>query len=128
MKTSLIVNFFTTYWLDLVIVAAVVLLFYIIKKLLIRFDKNNKVKNIIVQLCIEAEKYLGGKTGELKKKQVIAWFRARYPFLSAFISEQMLSSLIDNIVVYINNYLTDNNATLDGSINDSNVTIRIQGK
>lgn len=128
MKTSLIVNFFTTYWLDLVIVVGIILLLYIIKKLMIRYDKNNKVKNIIIQLCIEAEKYLGSKTGELKKRQVIVWFRTRYPFISAFISEQMLSGVIDNIVTYINNYLTENEASLEGSVNDSNITLRIQGK
>jgi len=109
-----IIGFVITYRLDLIILIASLILIYAINVVLIKYDSNGKLRMILVCLCIEAEKYLGSSTGELKKQQVISWLFLRYPILGLFLSVNTISYLIDEAVEYINNYLTKNNATLEG--------------
>lgn len=122
MNNSFILTFLASHWVDIVIVIAFIAIMIIAKKLIVKYDKSGKVKSIITALCIEAEKYLGSDTGKLKKEQVVIWFKVRYPWLSLFISDTQLNSLIDSIVEAINKYLTENNTTLDGLKTNINIS------
>lgn len=114
MDKSVIIAFLTSSWMDLIVIVLFVLLLIGVGKLLVRYDKGGKIKGILINLCIEAEKYLGSGTGKLKKQEVITWFRLRHPMLSLFVSTEVLDKLIDNVVAGINKYLSDNDVTLDG--------------
>lgn len=114
MDKSIIINFFTVYWIDIAIVSATFLALYILNYYLIKYDKHGKVRKILLLLCIEAEKYLGTRTGEFKKEAVIIWIMKRYPILGIFATTSMISKAIDDVVDYINKYLSEKDATLLG--------------
>lgn len=72
-------------------------------------DKRFAIINqILYALAIEAERLYGSKTGQLKKKQVIAWFYERYKWLSFFITEADLNEWIDEVVSSMNEWLESN--------------------
>lgn len=109
-----ILNIIVHYRVDIIVTLAVLLAVYLIRFYMIKYDKSGKVRKIVTALCVEAEKYLGSKTGQLKKEQVVTWFYIRYKFLGLFITKQTLSNLIDNVVESINDYLEENNTDLKG--------------
>ncbi|MDE7233594.1 MAG: hypothetical protein K2N29_00870 [Ruminiclostridium sp.] len=43
----------------------------------------------------EAEKYLGGGTGQLKLRQVYDWFTKQFPFLAAILPFRVFSAWVD---------------------------------
>ncbi|NMB43735.1 MAG: hypothetical protein GX995_06355 [Clostridiales bacterium] len=97
-----IINFLQGYWLDIVIVIGLILVIVLINRILVKYGKDRVVKNILKKLIIEAEEYLKTDTGKLKKEQVMAWFRTRYPLLSPLINDKNLDILIDKIVEALN--------------------------
>ena len=66
------------------------------------------IYNILYSLCVKAEKEYGSKTGEIKKKEVIATFYAKYPWLSFFVSEDQISDMIDQVVSDMTKYFEKN--------------------
>lgn len=75
------------------------------------------IKEWLVYACIEAEKALGGKTGQLKLRMVYDMFIKKFPWFVKVISFETFSSWVDialievkrilennkNIAVYVNN-------------------------
>ena len=66
------------------------------------------INQILYALAVEAERLYGSKTGQVKKKQVIAWFYERYKWLSFFVTETELNDWIDTVVDNMNDWLQSN--------------------
>lgn len=114
MTNSVIINFIITYWIDIVIIIGLIGIILGINWYIIHRDKTGKVRRILKSLIIEAEKYLGSKTGKEKKELVITWLFQRYKFLSLFLDMEYVSNLIDKLVAELNEYLDSVGADLRG--------------
>jgi hypothetical protein len=110
-ENSFIINAFIDHWFDVAFIVLAVIVLWLLLKFIVNNDKS-KVTKILVGLVVEAEKFLGTSTGQIKKKQVISWFYTRYPVLAMFIDEEKLSTLIDTVVYNINYYLIAEDANL----------------
>ena len=109
---SIICQFIYWHWLDIVL-ALVLLLFFGILISYLASRPNGIVAKIIYGLVIEAEKDLGSKTGQLKKKQVISKVYRQLPvFLRFVVNEATVSRMIDEAVHFMKVSLEQNNSTL----------------
>ena len=74
---------------------------------------NGIVAKLIYGLVIEAEKDLGSKTGQLKKKQVISKVYSQLPvFIRFVVNEATVSRMIDEAVHFMKESLERNNSAL----------------
>ena len=72
-------------------------------------EKRREIVNeILFALAVEAERLYGGNTGQVKKKQVIAWFYERYKWLSILIKKDDITVWIDLVVDDMNAWLKSN--------------------
>jgi hypothetical protein len=101
----MIINFLTTYWLDIVFVVVILAAFIIAY----RAGLKRQVKQILLNLVIEAEERYGGKTGELKFSAVATWiYEILPPVAKLFLTAKTISELIENAVTYMKKYLSEN--------------------
>lgn len=92
-----------------VIIALTMLVFLVMTIINATPNKRREIINqILYALAVEAERLYKGKTGQVKKKQVIAWFYERYKWLSLFITEAELNDWIDNVVDSMNKWMQSN--------------------
>lgn len=109
---SYICQFIYWHWLDIVLALVLVIFFGILISYLAS-RPNGIVAKIIYGLVIEAEKDLGSKTGQLKKKQVISKVYRQLPvFLRFVVNEATVSRMIDEAVHFMKKSLEQNNSTL----------------
>ena len=109
---SYICQFIYWHWLDIVL-ALVLFIFFGILVSYLASRPNGIVAKIIYGLVIEAEKDLGSKTGQLKKKQVISKVYRQLPvFLRFVVNEATVSRMIDEAVHFMKKSLEQNNSTL----------------
>lgn len=109
---SYICQFIYWHWLDIVL-ALVFMLFFGILVSYLASRPNGIVAKIIYGLVIEAEKDLGSKTGQLKKKQVISKVYSQLPvFIRFVVNEATVSRMIDEAVHFMKKSLEQNNSTL----------------
>ena len=109
---SVICQFIYWHWLDIVL-AIVFMLFFSVLISYLASRPNGIVAKLIYGLVIEAEKDLGSKTGQLKKKQVISKVYRQLPvFLRFVVNEATVSRLIDEAVHFMKESLEQNNSTL----------------
>lgn len=109
---SVICQFIYWHWLDIVL-ALVLFLFFGILISYLASRPNGIVAKLIYGLVIEAEKDLGSKTGQLKKKQVISKVYQQLPVLLRFVvNEATVSRMIDEAVHFMKKSLEQNNSTL----------------
>ena len=109
---SVICQFIYWHWLDIVL-ALMLIIFFCIMVSYLASRPNGIVAKIIYGLVIEAEKDLGSKTGQLKKKQVISKVYSQLPVLIRFVvNEATVSRLIDEAVHFMKESLEQNNSTL----------------
>ena len=109
---SIICQFIYWHWLDIVL-ALVLIIFFCILVSYLASRPNGIVAKIIYGLVIEAEKDLGSKTGQLKKKQVISKVYRQLPvFLRYVVNEATVSRMIDEAVHFMKQSLEQNNSTL----------------
>ena len=109
---SVICKFIYLHWLD-IILALVLILFFSILISYLASRPNGIVAKLIYGLVIEAEKDLGSKTGQLKKKQVISKVYQQLPvFIRFVVNEATVSRLIDEAVHFMKESLEHNNSTL----------------
>ena len=109
---SVICKFIYLHWLDIILALVLLLLFGI---LLSYFASrpNGIVAKLVYGLVIEAEKDLGSKTGQLKKKQVISKVYKQLPVCIRFVvNEATVSRIIDEAVHFMKESLEQNNSTL----------------
>lgn len=111
-SNSIICQFIYWHWLDIVLLLVFntffgVLLSYIVSR------PNGIVAKLVYGLVIEAEKDLGSKTGQLKKKQVISKVYRQLPVCIRFVvNEATVSRMIDEAVHFMKEALEQNNSTL----------------
>ena len=111
-SNSIICQFIYWHWLDIVL-ALVLIIFFCILVSYLASRPNGIVAKIIYGLVIEAEKDLGSKTGQLKKKQVISKVYRQLPvFLRYVVNEATVSRMIDEAVHFMKQSLEQNNSTL----------------
>lgn len=109
---SIICQFIYRHWLD-IILAIMFIIFFSILISYLASRPNGIVAKIIYGLVIEAEKDLGSKTGQLKKKQVISKVYRQLPvFLRFVVNEATVSRMIDEAVHFMKKSLEQNNSTL----------------
>lgn len=71
-------------------------------------ERKKRIYDIVYALAVKAEQLYGSKTGEAKKKQVVAWFYEKYTWLSLIIASDELSAIIDEIVYDMTEYFKNN--------------------
>ena len=109
---SVICQFIYWHWLDIVLAILMILLFAITLSNLAS-KPNGIIAKLVYGLVIEAEKDLGSKTGQLKKKQVISRVYKQLPVCLKFvINEATVSRIIDEAVHFMKQSLEQNNSTL----------------
>ena len=109
---SVICQFIYLHWLD-IILALVLIIFFSILISYLASRPNGIVAKLIYGLVIEAEKDLGSKTGQLKKKQVISKVYSQLPvFIRFVVNEATVSRLIDEAVHFMKESLEQNNSNL----------------
>ena len=109
---SIICQFIYWHWLDIVL-AIVFLLFFGVLLSYIVSRPNGIVAKLVYGLVIEAEKDLGSKTGQLKKKQVISKVYRQLPVCIRFIvNEATVERFINEAVHFMKEALEQNNSTL----------------
>lgn len=69
-----------------------------------------KVKEWLLFAVTEAEKELGGGTGQIKLRYVYDMFVSKFPWLVKAISFEMFSSLVDEALANMREILKKNNA------------------
>ena len=109
---SVICQFIYWHWLDIVL-AFVLIIFFGILVSYLASRPNGIVAKLIYGLVSEAEKDLGSKTGQLKKKQVISKVYSQLPvFIRFVVNEAAVSRIIDEAVHFMKEALEQNNSTL----------------
>ena len=109
---SIICRFIYWHWLDIVL-AIVFLLFFGVLLSYHASKPNGIVAKLVYGLVIEAEKDLGSKTGQLKKKQVISKVYKQLPVCIRFIvNEATVERFINEAVHFMKEALEQNNSTL----------------
>lgn len=84
----------------------VVLLFVIGLLFLYKRNKKEFVKQVVLSLVVQAEKALGGGTGELKYAMVVENLYKALPYiLTILISEKELDNIIESSVQHLKEYL-----------------------
>ncbi len=81
-----------------------------------------KVKEWLVYACMEAEKALGGKTGQLKLRMVYDMFLNKFDWLAKVISFDAFSKMVDESLERFKKLLESNVAVKNivGGENDKN--------
>lgn len=70
----------------------------------------SKVKEWLLWAVTEAEKELGGGTGQLKLRQVYDLFVTRFPWLAKLISFELFSTMVDEALNEMRHLLDTNTA------------------
>ena len=85
---------------------------------IIKADKTNKAKvaNIAFLLVCQAEAWLGGKTGAIKKAFVYTWIRRQVPWVGWALSDAALDKIIEAAVDKLKDYLEKSGGKLPESI------------
>lgn len=107
-------DFLINYWWTLVIAVAVIAVAaYSVYAFVKRptTDQINKVKEWLLYAVTEAEKELGGGTGQIKLRYVYDMFLSKFSFLTKVISFELFSKLVDEVLEKFRTML-DTNAKL----------------
>ena len=109
---SYICQFIYWHWLDILLTIVFILFIGVLLSYLAS-KPNGIVAKLIYGLVIDAEKDLGSKTGQLKKKQVISKVYSQLPVcIRFFVNEATVERLIDEAVHFMKEALEQNNSTL----------------
>src|SRR5574344_905585 len=109
---SYICQFIYWHWLDIAL-AIVFILFFGVLLSNLASKPNGIIAKLIYGLVIDAEKDLGSKTGQLKKKQVISKVYRQLPvFLRFVVNEATVERFINEAVHFMKEALEQNNSTL----------------
>ena len=78
-----------------------------------KLSKEQQIENIkqwLVFACLEAEKMLGGKTGQVKLRYVYDLFVSKYKFISCLIPFDTFSKWVDDSLIDMRNMTSTNEA------------------
>lgn len=106
-------EFISNYWyLIICAIAAIAVVVYA----LIKFFKKPgseqlaKVKEWLLFAVAEAERALGGGTGQLKLRYVYDMFVSKFSYIAKFVSFETFSNMVDEVLVKFRKMLEENNA------------------
>lgn len=85
------------------IIGAIVLWFLIA-------NQKSKIKEGLLWAVTQAEKELGGGTGQLKLRQVYDWFTSKFPVVSSIIPFKVFSAWVDTSLETMRGMLGENAA------------------
>lgn len=71
-------------------------------------NQRNKIMEWLKYAVVEAEKYLGGGTGQLKLRQVYDWFIEQFPIVAAFVPFGVFSAWVDEALKTMDEWLSSN--------------------
>ena len=106
-------EFLSNYWyLILVAIAAVAVVVWFVIKFFQQpgSEQLAKVKEWLLYAVTEAEKELGSGTGQLKLRYVYDMFVTKFPYLVKFISFELFSKLVDDVLVKFKEMFNANQA------------------
>lgn len=106
-------NFIVNNWFLIVaLVAAFGVTIYVVVRFLELPTASQiaKVKEWLVYACMEAEKELGGKTGQLKLRMVYDMFLSKFNWLAKVVSFEQFSKMVDESLEKFKNLLESNKA------------------
>lgn len=109
-------DFLINYWWIIVIgIAAIAVVVYAIYAFAKRptSEQIQKVKEWLLYAVTEAEKELGGGTGQIKLRYVYDMFLSKFPFLTKVISFDTFSTLVDEVLEKFRAMLESNNKLKD---------------
>lgn len=72
--------------------------------------KKGNIQKLLVYICLEAEKRFGSKTGQIKLRFVYDWFMGKFPFMSALISFEEFSKMVDKALEEMEHLINTNMA------------------
>ena len=78
-----------------------------------KLSKEQQIENIkqwLVFACLEAEKMLGSKTGQVKLRYVYDLFVSKYKFISCLIPFDTFSKWVDDSLIDMRNMISTNEA------------------
>ena len=124
---SYICQFIYWHWLD-ILLAIVFALFFGVLLSYLASKPNGIVAKLVYGLVIEAEKDLGSKTGQLKKKQVISKVYKQLPVCIRFVvNEATVDRFINEAVHFMKEALEQNNSTL-ASLSEESACMKLTEK
>ena len=124
---SYICQFIYWHWLD-ILLAIVFALFFGVLLSYLASKPNGIVAKLVYGLVIEAEKDLGSKTGQLKKKQVISKVYKQLPVCIRFVvNEATVERFINEAVHFMKEALEQNNSTL-ASLSEESACMKLTDK
>lgn len=104
-------NFLVSNWFLLVALVAVlgVSIYAVIRFFkLPTAEQTAKVKEWLIYACMEAEKELGEKTGQLKLRMVYDMFLTKFNWLAKVITFEQFSKMVDDALVRFKHLLNSN--------------------
>lgn len=113
MKVVISMDFIVDNWYVIVLaIAAIIIGIFTINKF---FRKNineqiDNVKEWLLYATTLAEKELGSGTGKLKLRYVYDMFASKFPWLVKIVSFESFSKLVDEVLVEMNELLSNNSA------------------
>lgn len=96
------------------VIAAMVVVYMVV-------NQKAKVNEWLKYAVIEAEKYLGGGTGQLKLRQVYDWFIEQFPVVAVFVPFGVFAAWVDEALVTMEGWLEGNQkvkAYVEGEVLD----------
>ncbi len=103
------------WYIILIGIAAIAVVAYLIYKFakLPHGTQIAKLKEWLLYAVAEAEKELGGGTGQLKLRYVYDMFVSKFPYLVKFVSFDFFSKLVDEVLEKFRKILETNKAVKD---------------
>lgn len=112
-SNSVIIQYIINNAADIILLLSAALVFIGFCSVQVRKGNWDLVRQILLGLVIEAEKYLGSKTGELKKQQVIDWMYQRHPLINMCVSRDTLNYLVEQVLLQMKEQLAKTGGDLD---------------
>lgn len=71
-------------------------------------NQKNKIIEWLKFAVVEAEKYLGEKTGQLKLRQVYDWYTEQFPIIAALLPFSVFSDWVDEALETMKSWIDSN--------------------
>jgi hypothetical protein len=71
-------------------------------------NQRQKIQEWLKYAVVEAEKFFGGGTGQLKLRQVYEWFCTQFPIIAAIVPFEVFSAWVDVALETMKEWLEHN--------------------
>ena len=113
-------EFLANYWPAIVgIIIVIAFAAFVIRKFLLlpREGQIAKVKEWLLWAVTQAEKELGGGTGQIKLRYVYDMFVIRFPYVARFITFELFSKMVDQALDKMRELL-ETNSSIENYVNE----------